>query len=227
MERVMPQSARIQGLAAVLIPPRETSPHASDARSTVDPVEALEAERKGVLEAAREEGHAQGLAEARQQLEARVAAAERRVVELHATEVERTREARKQLQSLLETLPEAIDALEASLEAVVIECAYAAVGRILGTLDADGTLMQALCRQALADYRQRPVVVRVCPEDAELLEDIADGINVRAEGDRRFAAGQCRLETHKGVYEAGLEVRMEALKQALLQSLATAKDGGA
>jgi flagellar biosynthesis/type III secretory pathway protein FliH len=125
------------------------------------------------------------------------------------------------MQELVRNLDAEISALDERLDEVVVETAYAALVRMLGSVAAEGTLMRELCVQALLDYRQRPVVLKVAPGAVADVVELAEPDAIRVVADARLAMGECRLETHKGDYETGIEVRLEGLKQAFLRSLRT------
>jgi flagellar biosynthesis/type III secretory pathway protein FliH len=173
-----------------------------------DPQALLEQERQRVLDSATREGHALGLKQADEAIRAAVAKAERQVEELHAADRE-----------LLRSLPRVVAEADAGLEAVAVEAAFASLLRLLGEAASQRSLVADTCRLALLEYRQRPVVLRVAVDDVEAVADLADAEAVRVVGDARLAAGQCRLETHKGLYDTSLEVRLEGMKQAFLRGL--------
>jgi flagellar assembly protein FliH len=184
-----------------------------------DPQALLEQERQRVLESATREGHALGLKQADEAIRAAVAKAERQVEEAHAAERERLLAANRQMQELLRSLPRVVAEADAGLEAVAVEAAFASLLRLLGEAASQRSLVADTCRLALLEYRQRPVVLRVAVDDVEAVADLADAEAVRVVGDARLAAGQCRLETHKGLYDTSLEVRLEGMKQAFLRAL--------
>ena len=186
----------------------------------LDPRELLEQERLRIFEAARIEGHARGMSQAEAEILARTKAVENEVYKQHEAESTRLRLANEQLAALLRALPQALQEADARVEAVAVDVAYAGTMRILGEKAADRSLIAALCHQALGEYVHRPVVVRVAAEDAAGLDELADGDAVRVVGDSRLQSGQCQLETHKGLFDTGLDVRLEVLKQTFLRSLA-------
>ena len=65
----------------------------------------------------------------------------------------------------------------------------------------------------------RPVVLRVHPGASAVVKSALSEADVRVEGDPRLAAGQCRVESMKGLYEISLEHRMDALRLELLAAL--------
>jgi flagellar biosynthesis/type III secretory pathway protein FliH len=71
----------------------------------------------------------------------------------------------------------------------------------------------------LSDVTQRPAVLRLHPDDAELATTLAEGADVRIEADNRLARGQCRVQTRRGDYDTSLADRLDALRLALLDGL--------
>jgi flagellar assembly protein FliH len=223
MERVLAADARVVALATLLERPQAVVEPAGEpvGKSAVDPRVLLEQERQRVLEEAAAAGHAEGLKRAESEISAAIEKAEARVRDANAREEERLGAATRQLQELVRNLDAEIAAVDERLTEIVVETAYAALIRMLGSAAADGALMREVCMQALLDYRQRPVVLKVAPSAVAEVAELADPDSVRVVGDARLAKGECQLETHKGVYETGIEVRLEGLKQAFLQGLRT------
>jgi flagellar assembly protein FliH len=219
MERIAAADARIVDLASVLREPPPTR-EVQVVEPAPDPRLLLEQERLEVLTAAREQGQAEGLARAEHEIRTRAEAAEREVVAAHAAETARLQAANARLLMLLETLPQALQQVDARVEEIAVEASYVAVLQLLGETATERDLMTRVCQRALVDYRQRPVVIRVSTEDTPALSELADGDVVKIAADPRLVPGQCQLETHKGLYDTGLEVRLEALKQAFLRALA-------
>lgn len=220
MERISADQGRIVGLSALLQP--APAANAAPPQARPDPAAELERERKAVLERAEAEGLKRGLQRADEQILASQQKAEARIEQAHAAQTRKLRDANEQLAALLKAWPAAADELDQRLETLSLDIAFACVTRLLGEIGADGELMKRLCRQALSEYRQRPVTVRVAAADVEAVGELASDTEVRVIADARLSPGQCRLETHKGLYDTSLEVRLDALKQALLRSV----DGG-
>lgn len=218
MERI--GEGRIVGLSTLLMSagaPVEPVP------SGPDPALALERERADVLSKAEQDGYEHGLRRAQGELTAQLAAVEARIEKDHAERGRQLRIAQERLSGLIATWSQAVTELDRRLEETSLEIAYCATTRLLGKGAGDGELMRELCRQALIEYRQRPVLIRVAPEDLDALAAIAMESDVSVVADTRMSAGEYRLETHKGLYETGLEIRLEALKQALLSSVGTSE----
>ena len=72
-------------------------------------------------------------------------------------------------------------------------------------------LIAEICRQALVEYRQRPIVLRLAEQEADAVAYLAEEGAVTVVADAHMKPGQCRLETRKGSYDTSLEVRLQAL----------------
>lgn len=222
MERIPAAQGRIVELSALLQPAVVAAdPDANGLVQAVrlDPAVELERERKAIFERAQAEGLERGLQRADEQILASQKQAEARIEQAHAAQTRKLQAANEQLTALLQAWPAAADELDQRLETLSLDIAFACVTRLLGEIGADGELMKRLCRQALSEYRQRPVLVRVAEADLEAVSELSADAEVRVVADARLSPGQCRLETHKGLYDTSLEVRLDALKQALLHSV--------
>jgi flagellar assembly protein FliH len=184
-----------------------------------DPRVLLDQERARVLDAARKEGYAAGMREAEKTIDARARASEAAWEEKFRKETERLAEAAKTLEGLAKTLPDALSKIERDAETLVVQATFEATTRLLANAAVDDALVLAYCREALAEYAMRPVVLRVHPGASAVVKSALSEADVRVEGDPRLAAGQCRVESMKGLYEISLEHRMDALKQELLAAL--------
>jgi flagellar assembly protein FliH len=184
-----------------------------------DPRVLLEQERGRVLEAARKEGYAAGMREAEKTIEARADAAERKWRERYENESQRMNDAVKRLQLAIDAIPLALENLHAQAEALTIEATYAAISRIVSDAARDDAMVLGFCREALAEYTLRPVVLRVSPELLDIVRPAFINRDIRVEADSKLSPDRCRIESAKGLYEVGLSDRLEALKQSLLASL--------
>jgi flagellar assembly protein FliH len=184
-----------------------------------DPRELLAQERQRTLASAQEEGYATGMAQAKDELRKAIAQAEEDVRKAHAAEGERLTAANERMTTLLRSVQRAVDESDDRLESLAVEVAFAALARVLGQAAADRALMLSVCRQALDEYRQRPVVLRVAVDEAEQVQALMHGEDIRIVADPHLDHGQCRLETHKGLYDTSVETRLDAVKQALLDAL--------
>lgn len=224
MERIPADgdASRIVSLSTLLVPTvREVAVDApSDAP---DPAEQLRQEAERVVQAAREQGLREGRAQAEAEIARASEDARRAVIAAHADEQARLESAHADAARLLRALEALPAERDGAMEDLVVEVAYAAVLRVLGATSVETPLLHALCRQALADMTQRPVVVRVHPLDADAVAALADGSDVRIEADARLQRGQCRLQTRRGDYDTSLEERLDALKLAFLAGLREAR----
>lgn len=203
----------------------ETAPLAEPVQP--DPRVLLDQERTRVLDAARKEGYAAGMREAEKAIDARARASEAAWEEKFSKETERLARAAKVLEDLAKTLPDALSTIERDAEVLVVQATFEAATRLLANIAIDDALVLAYCREALAEYAMRPVVLRVHPGASAVVKSTLSEVDVRVEGDPRLAAGQCRVESMKGLYEISLEHRMDALKQELLAALGARSEHGA
>lgn len=219
--------ARIVGLGELLKPREALQPSGSAAVAVPppDPRIQLEAERARVLEAARKDGYAAGMRDAEKTIETRAQVAEREWQSKYQKETERLAEATRDIQALIQALPKALAEVEAQVEALTVEATYAATVRVVAEAARDEAMVIGFCREALAEYALRPAVLRVHPDALAAVKSALADDDIRLESDARLAAGQCRIESAKGLYDISLAHRMEALKTQLLASLDAAADG--
>lgn len=139
-------------------------------------------------------GYEQGLAQARQEMAAR----------------------------MLETVDRTVDYL-AAIEHRVVDLVMMAVRKILGEFD-DVELTARIVRQAMLLVRNQPqATIRVCPAQAEDLRARIDRLFAGHTGpslvevvpDPRLGRGDCILETEIGMVDASLETQLKALEQAM------------
>ena len=181
-----------------------------------------EQERLKWLQEAREAGHAEGMRQADAQIRDAVAAAELACHHRHAQALAELQDQRPRLAQWSLRLPAPLAGLERAMLAMAIQLAYAAMLRVLDALPAEERIAQA-CRQALAEQKQRPLLLRLPPLDAPFAQALATA-EIRIEADARLQPGQCRIESPLGIDDAGLDVRLDALRTAFLQGLASAGD---
>lgn len=222
MTRAPGAGAKVMGLAALLAQPR---PDVIEAQvDTIDPAEQFEQQRCSALEAARRDGYAEGMARAEKEIEAASERARQTIEQAQSAESKRLETANRRMEELLQGVSQAAADADATTATWVAEIAYAALVRFLGENGVDDALLKQVCRQALEEYRQRPVVLRVPVDEVPMLQELSADASISIEGDARLAPGQCRLQTRKGDYDTGLEVRLDAIKQAFLRSV---ESGGA
>jgi flagellar biosynthesis/type III secretory pathway protein FliH len=188
------------------------------AQTREDAAEAQKAQLQAAFEDARKRGEAQGLREAEAMLAKRAQAVEATLREEHEVVVERLEDERARLVKMLGTLENALAAHAQASEELAVEVAYAAALRLLGERAGERSLMTDFCRTVVREYGHPPATLRVSDIDLSLIDAAALGVPVEA--DRRLAPGQCVIDTARGQFECGLDVRLSALTDALLATLA-------
>ncbi|MBO6171329.1 MAG: HrpE/YscL family type III secretion apparatus protein [Desulfovibrio sp.] len=128
----------------------------------------------------------------------------------------------QQAEKMLETGMQAVEYLE-GLERQIVEVVTTAVRKIVGELD-DRERIVRVVRTALDQVRGRQrVVVRVCPEEepqvrealAPMLAKTSGASGLELVADQRMKPGDCMLESEMGVVDAGLDVQLKAIENAL------------
>lgn len=128
----------------------------------------------------------------------------------------------QQAEKMLETGMQAVEYLE-GLERQIVEVVTTAVRKIVGELD-DRERIVRVVRTALEQVRGRQrVVVRVCPEEepqvrealAPMLAKTSAASGLELVADQRMKPGDCMLESEMGVVDAGLDVQLRAIENAL------------
>jgi flagellar biosynthesis/type III secretory pathway protein FliH len=218
MERIASADGRIHALDALL---RESGGDIADARghAAANVANALASERERVLEIARQQGHAEGMARAQGEIESAAENARQAITAANAAESERLEACNERARALVRALEVELARMDGELEEVAIQAAYAAVLRMLDAARVERSVVADMCHIALDEYRQRPVVLRVAAEDAAYVAATFDDASLQVEPDLQLPRGHCRLETYKGTYGTSVEERMEALKQAFLGAL--------
>jgi flagellar biosynthesis/type III secretory pathway protein FliH len=177
---------------------------------------------RSALEAAFDEAREQGLAAARReaetQMSARLQATEKHLRETHESALAQLAEERAELARLRVSLEAALERHAHDCEELAIEVAFAALVRVLGEASRERNLVPDVCRTILREYGHPSATLRVCDLDLPLLEGIDLGVPV--EGDRRLAPGEAVIDTARGQFECGLDVRLAAIAQALATTLA-------
>jgi len=168
--------------------------------------------RKAYLEGF-EAGFADGDQEARRALQETQETA-RATEEAARTQKERWRAA---LASFSKQFAEIQEKLEPQLEALAVTIAYASVCRLIGRRHADHGLVASLCREALESMHLDATRVRISQADQAPLEEA--GLALPVVVDPGLEPGDCVIETPLGGIEAGVEVQLRALLQALLETL--------
>lgn len=168
--------------------------------------------RQGYLEGF-DAGFADGDKEARQALEE---AQENAHAAKEAAEAEKER-----WRSGLVTLAEQFEAVQKvereQSEALAVTIAYAAVCRLVGRMHAERSLVSALCLEVVESMHLEPTQVRVAQTDQTALEKVDLTLSIKV--DPALQPGDCIIETPLGGVEAGIEVQLQALLKALLETL--------
>lgn len=188
-----------------------------------DTAERLRREREQVLEAARQEGQAKGLAEAEADVSRRVEAIASRLEAEHQAAMERLQARASAVSKLADGLAAAVSDHASVAEEVAVEAAFAAVLRILGDKATERSLVREVCQQALAARGAGMATLRLSPADREGLD--IDAIDLQVVADPSLAPGQCILESTRGASDTGLDVRLEAMKRAFLDGLSGHRQG--
>ena len=127
---------------------------------------------------------------------------------------------------MMDTVGAGVDYLE-GLEGTIVDLVMSAMHKVIDGFD-DKERVVGVVRKALSYARsQKRVVLRICPEDAEivqaemktLLRDYP-GIGILdVATDPRLAKGACVLESELGLIDAGLDVQMAGIRKAFLSQL--------
>ncbi|MDL2290709.1 HrpE/YscL family type III secretion apparatus protein [Desulfovibrio sp. OttesenSCG-928-F20] len=130
------------------------------------------------------------------------------------------------VERMMESLSAGVDYLE-KLEGSLVDLVLNSMRKIIDGFD-DKELVFGVVRKALSYARsQRRVVLRLCPDEAELVqEELAalqrdfPGIGLLdVVGDPRLTKGSCLLESELGIIDAGLDVQLAGIKKAFTQQL--------
>jgi flagellar biosynthesis/type III secretory pathway protein FliH len=176
------------------------------------------AQQKLAFEAARKQGHAEGIANAQAEIKAQVEKIAVRLREEHAAAVQRLHLEQDGFRKLAASLQAALKHYASDAETLSVEVAFAAVARLLGEKSADRSLMGALCQRIVQEFGHPSATLRVSEADLASLEKVELGIPVEA--DRRLSPGQCVIDTARGQFESGLDVRLDLLRIAILSTVA-------
>jgi len=216
MRRLSAEGLQMRSMSAMArsIDKQEMTPDAIP-----DPAEQIRLYRQEAEQEGRREGLLRGQADARKELEAKLRKAEEELQCKHDDAMRELEAFRTSLASLVENLGMESERLSRLAEEAAVVAAYAAVLKLLGDRAAERTLMRDLCLHALGSAEQAPTTLRVSTADFASLgvgEDLK-AINVVV--DASMKSGQCAFDTRLGHYETGLDVRLEALKNAFLEGL--------
>lgn len=182
-----------------------------------DPAVELEAQRDVLFEKARLQGQEAGLKDATAEIARQVAAATERMEAQHREALATLKDERESLRKMGTAMRQAAQTHMEDAESIAVEVALAAVHRLLGDRLDYSVVIREACRQILQEFGQASASLRVGERDHAIL--LAADLDVPLVLDRRLAPGQCVLDTPRGQFETGLDVRLEAIKQALLNGL--------
>jgi flagellar assembly protein FliH len=183
-----------------------------------DPAESLRAQQKLAFDEAGKRGFAEGMKGAESEVGLQVEKIAAHMREEQAVALKRLQVEQEHLKNVASSLQHALAAYVADAELLAVEVAFASVVRLLGDKSADRSLMGELCQRIVHEYGHPPATLRVSEADMPLLESIELGIPLAP--DRRLAPGQCVIDTARGQFESGLDVRLEALRKTLLATVA-------
>jgi len=150
-------------------------------------------------------------------IQKRVEEIEARLAQAHQKAVAELRTQQELFQKLITNVKTSIEQHATEAEAVAVEVAFASVIRLLGDKAADHTLVAALCAAVANEYGHGAATLHVSEADRVMFESVNIGIAI--EVDRRLQSGQCIIETTRGQFDCGVDVRLEALKKAFLSGL--------
>ncbi|HSI82144.1 MAG TPA: HrpE/YscL family type III secretion apparatus protein [Candidatus Methylacidiphilales bacterium] len=139
-------------------------------------------------------------------------------------------EGREQIATqLMETAMDSVTNM-AAMEERIVDVVVRSLKKILGDMDNREVVVKVVQRALEMVRNQKQVLLRVSPGDVtsvqERLDELMrrfpaiDVIDVKA--DSRLKAGGCILETDVGMVEASVDVQVEAIKNALLNSIRAA-----
>lgn len=186
--------------------------------STVDHEAELRAQAQRVFEQAHEQAMAAAETRIASEVSARVEKIEQAMRLEHEAACQALEQARRRMLASADGLQAALAPWSEACELMSVEVAYAAVVRLLGDRAADKSLMASLCHAIVREYGHPPATLRISEEDFVDLDEHL--IEIPVEVDRRLRPGQCVIDTARGQLETGLDVRLEGLSKALLQTLA-------
>lgn len=208
MHRLSAQAFEMTEGARAWLPAEGTNPAGAGEEVPSQP----EAYRKAYLEGF-EAGFTDGDRETRRALQEAQEAA-RATGEAALAEKERWCAA---LASLSMQFAQVQEKLGPQMEALAVTIAYASICRLIGRMHTEHELVAALCREVLEGMRLDATRVRISQADRAFLEENSLALPIVA--DPELEPGDCVIETPLGGIEAGIEVQLRALLQALLETL--------
>ena len=177
----------------------------------------LRDQQEKLFQQAHEQGLSEGLKDAERDIQKRVEEIEKRLTQSHQKAVAELKSKTEQFQQIISSLELSIEQHAADAEAVAVEVAFASVLRLLGDKSADRILMAELCHTVASEYGHGVATLHVSEADRMMFEEVKNSIDI--EVDRRLKSGQCIIQTARGRFDCGIDVRLEALKKAFLSGL--------
>lgn len=132
---------------------------------------------------------------------------------------------------MLDSMVESVNYLE-SMEVSSVDLVMSALGKLLEEIPERQRVVN-MVKKALSYVRnQKKVVLRVCPQDAELVrQSMAEVLRsspsvgmIDVFPDNRLTAGACVLESELGLIDAGLETQMGNIRRAFSKALSRRGD---
>lgn len=213
MRRLTPETLRIPDRPLVLGKAPSQAPLHDAAGQAQETGKDLQA----AFDEARDRGFDEGMKDAAREIDRRVEKIAGQLRRDQAEEAGRLQERADALRTLAQGMADAMARFEREVEAVSVEVAYAALVRLLGSHADKRDLLQAHCLVVMHEFGEPPATLRVSERDLELLDLAA--LPFPVESDRRLAPGQCTVETSRGQFDCGLDVRLEAIAHAFLAGL--------
>lgn len=120
------------------------------------------------------------------------------------------------VKSLVGEIGRAARQLTETAEDVMVDIVFTAICRILGDRGATREAVKDVVRAVVAAMREREqLVVRLHPDDAALLNNAADGGEMRISADPTVVLGGCIIDGPSGSLDARFELQLESLGAAL------------
>lgn len=179
--------------------------------------ERVQEQQTSIFEQARQQGYAEGMKEAEREIQKRVEEIENRLTQSHQKTIADLEAKKQLLNKMAVSVKTAIKKHADEAEQVAVEVAFASVLRLLGEKSADRSMMLELCHAVANEYGHGAAVLRISDADSSIFESIKMGLEI--EVDRRLKSGECVIETTRGQFACGIDVRLEALKKAFISGL--------
>ena len=216
MRRLSPEQLDSSGPPRIL-PARTMVPRGQQDAVDAEPVATISAAELA-METSRQRGYAEGMKAAEQEIERRYNLLAARLDEEHKSRLQQLQATEHRFLQLMQGLGSALARQADETHTLSVEVAVAAVVRLLGDKADNKTLMPELCQTVIREFGHPPATLRVSESDFALIAEAT--LNIPVEVDRQLSPGQCVVDTARGQFESGLDVRLEALCEALLAGLA-------